>query len=218
MRPVYVKNRYMRRAAVLRIVFIDENRVAFRSQSGRYVAALHYGPKYSLVANRKRRGSWEIFTLKLIPVNGGISEWSSWTTCDVTCSGGDQTKSRQCNNPTPVNGGADCVEQTTTMQRCNMQACPVNGGISEWSSWTTCDVTCGGGDQTKSRQCNNPTPVNGGADCVEQTSTMQRCNIQACPTLCKDNSSSCSTYQQSGYCITVKNWMSANCKKTCNKC
>jgi len=47
-----------------------------------------------------------------------------------------------------------------------MQGCPVNGGLSEWSFWTTCDATCGGGNQMRNRQCDNPTPVNGGADCV----------------------------------------------------
>jgi len=60
--------------------------------------------------------------------------------------------------------------------------CGVNGGLSgEWSSWTTCDATCGVGNQMRYRQCDKPTPVNGGADCVGVKSETQGCNMQGCP-------------------------------------
>jgi len=103
------------------------------------------------------------------PVNGG---WSSWSACSQPCGGGIQT--RTCTNPSPANGGADCVGSNT--QTCNTQACigPVDGG---WTDWGTCSQSCGGGTQTRS--CTNPTPANGGADCVG--SNTQSCNTQACP-------------------------------------
>jgi len=50
---------------------------------------------------------------------------------------------------------------------------PVDGG---WSAWSACSASCGGGTQT--RTCTNPTPANGGANCVG--STTQACNTQAC--------------------------------------
>ncbi len=47
----------------------------------------------------------------------------------------------------------------------------------EWSAWSACSATCGGGTQT--RTCTNPAPLNGGANCVGPSS--QACNTQACP-------------------------------------
>jgi len=50
---------------------------------------------------------------------------------------------------------------------------PVNGG---WSPWGRCSVSCGGGSRT--RTCTDPTPANGGDDCVG--SSRQACNTQDC--------------------------------------
>ena len=46
----------------------------------------------------------------------------------------------------------------------------------EWSAWSACSATCGGGTQT--RTCTNPAPANGGLDCSGPSS--QICNTQAC--------------------------------------
>ena len=55
------------------------------------------------------------------PVDGG---WSDWGTCSATCGGGTQT--RTCTNPTPANGGANCVGDSS--QSCNTQSCGGGGG------------------------------------------------------------------------------------------
>ncbi|MFA5889127.1 MAG: hypothetical protein WC857_02765 [Candidatus Paceibacterota bacterium] len=48
-----------------------------------------------------------------------------------------------------------------------------NGG---WSSWSSCNASCGGG--TQYRSCNNPSPQPGGANCSGPSS--QSCNNQCC--------------------------------------
>uniref|UniRef100_A0A8C8SV87 Complement C8 alpha chain n=1 Tax=Pelusios castaneus TaxID=367368 RepID=A0A8C8SV87_9SAUR len=46
--------------------------------------------------------------------NGGWSCWSSWTPCQS----GTKTRTRQCNNPSPQNGGAWCVGQSVQTKTC----------------------------------------------------------------------------------------------------
>lgn len=58
----------------------------------------------------------------------------------------------------------------------------VNGHWGQWSEWKDCSVTCGGGSQTRSRQCNNPAPSNGGQVCFGiSTDKRYGCNSQDCP-------------------------------------
>nr|XP_058946642.1 uncharacterized protein LOC131774603 [Pocillopora verrucosa] len=119
------------------------------------------------------------------PVDGAYSPWSDWTPCTVTCGGGESLRSRQCSNPSPEFGGRDCssLGSSTETIKCKIDPCPVNGGYSPWEQWTACSVTCGNGQQSRIRTCNNPEPSYGGADCAaigEPTETKQ-CYIQVCP-------------------------------------
>ena len=52
-----------------------------------------------------------------------------------------------------------------------------------WGPWRTgqCSVTCGVGSVVRTRECNNPLPVNGGKDCVGPSSEVQPCNEGCCP-------------------------------------
>ena len=67
------------------------------------------------------------FYLKLICVSfrdGGWTEWSYWSSCDVTCEDGVQTRSRQCNNPTPANRGLPCDGEMEETLLCTNNPCP----------------------------------------------------------------------------------------------
>ena len=60
----------------------------------------------------------------------------------------------------------------------------VNGQWSDWEDWGECSITCGGGNQTRSRVCDNPEPAFGGKNCTEDgsmASETQMCNEDACP-------------------------------------
>jgi hypothetical protein len=58
-----------------------------------------------------------------------------------------------------------------------------DGNWSAWSAWTSCSTTCGGGNQTQSRNCSNPAPSNGGKNCSATNidTATQICNSQPCP-------------------------------------
>ena len=59
----------------------------------------------------------------------------------------------------------------------------VHGGWSGWQDWSDCSASCGGGDQSRSRTCDYPSPLYGGKDCTEDGSTnseSKRCNENDC--------------------------------------
>lgn len=65
----------------------------------------------------------------------------------------------------------DCTQANNYAQMNFVSS--VNGN---WSVWSPCSASCGGGTQT--RTCTNPAPSNGGADCSGANS--QACNTDAC--------------------------------------
>ncbi|XP_078598592.1 cartilage intermediate layer protein 2-like isoform X2 [Branchiostoma floridae x Branchiostoma japonicum] len=122
------------------------------------------------------------------PVDGGWSTWGPWSGCSVTCGTGTETRERTCTNPTPANGGADCVGPAQETQDCDTGVfCPVDGMWSTWMAWSTCSQSCGGGTQIRQRQCSNPAPLHGGKSCVGSPQQSRQCSTWACP----DCSTSC---------------------------
>ncbi len=108
--------------------------------------------------------------------------------CLGLCQGGlcTETAKEVCNGQDDdCDGVADeAADACPAGQHCEGNACvpgcnPVNGG---WSSWScgACSVTCGGGTQSCTRSCTNPSPSSGGADCVGSATTTQACNTQSC--------------------------------------
>lgn len=96
------------------------------------------------------------------PVNGGWGSWSSWS----SCSGGSQTRTRLCNNPSPSNGGSYCVGSSTQTQSCGGPALPdpcIGGGGSNGGGGMggVYNGSGGGGSTTDVYQepCLNPSPM-----------------------------------------------------------
>ena len=56
----------------------------------------------------------------------------------------------------------------------------VNGGWTNFGSWSECTKTCGKGLQTRTRTCTNPAPKYGGADCTGNAEERKYCNYQSC--------------------------------------
>lgn len=57
----------------------------------------------------------------------------------------------------------------------------VNGSWGEWGPWTVCSVTCGLGQMSRSRNCDNPKPDPQGQDCVGIGEETEACNLSPCP-------------------------------------
>ncbi|XP_063682344.1 A disintegrin and metalloproteinase with thrombospondin motifs adt-1-like [Bolinopsis microptera] len=123
----------------------------------------------------------QICNSKPCPVNGEWSTFGIWSRCSKTCGGGNQTRSRNCSNPTPAFGGKDCTGDSIQIQDCNTNPCPLNGGWSGFESWSACSKECGGGAQIRTRNCTNPIPAYGGEHCFGSSSENQPCNSNPCP-------------------------------------
>eukprot|EP01004_Peranema_trichophorum_P007321 NODE_60_length_4100_cov_55.328640_g50_i0.p1 GENE.NODE_60_length_4100_cov_55.328640_g50_i0~~NODE_60_length_4100_cov_55.328640_g50_i0.p1 ORF type:complete len:1365 (-),score=567.13 NODE_60_length_4100_cov_55.328640_g50_i0:5-3496(-) len=117
---------------------------------------------------------------KPCPVDCKLSDWTEWSTCDKTCGGGKQSRTRTI-TVASNNGGASCPSTIET-QDCAISPCPVDCVVSDWSVWSSCDKTCGGGSQTRTRSVVTASE-HGGVACPDISAT-QTCNTDACPVDC----------------------------------
>jgi len=107
-------------------------------------------------------------------------------------------RSRACDSPPAAYGGRGCLlsdgsgnrgKEESETKKCKDKTCPVNGNWGEWSDYTDCSKTCGGGEQSRARSCTNPPAAFGGLDCLlsdgsgnraKVESEDKKCNEQAC--------------------------------------
>ena len=52
----------------------------------------------------------------------------------------------------------------------------VDGEWGYWGEWSDCSATCGSGEKTRSRQCDSPAPMHGGADCDGDAEEIMTCD------------------------------------------
>ena len=57
----------------------------------------------------------------------------------------------------------------------------VDGNWTQWSHWSACSLSCGGGTRSRTRTCTDPPPSNNGKTCAGEGSEQQGCNTQSCP-------------------------------------
>ncbi|XP_016146102.1 hemicentin-1-like [Sinocyclocheilus grahami] len=115
------------------------------------------------------------------PIHGNWGPWNSWGSCSRTCNGGQMRRYRTCDDPRPANGGRACTGSDSQIQKCSTANCPVDGKWGSWEFWGECSASCGGGEWTRVRLCNNPSPSNNGRPCPGDSTQLSRCNIQPCP-------------------------------------
>ncbi|XP_065187399.1 SCO-spondin-like isoform X2 [Sycon ciliatum] len=117
------------------------------------------------------------------PVDGNWTRWSEWSDCSRTCDGGVRARSRSCTQPEPLYGGNQCDGDAAELEQCQQSPCPVDGEYTEWSTWTECTKSCGGGERMRSRACTDPEPQHGGQGCdrLGANAEQQPCNVDSCP-------------------------------------
>lgn len=97
---------------------------------------------------------------------------------------------------------------------------PVDGNFSAWSDWSQCSASCGGGQKTRTRACNNPPPSKCGKTCLGDKQEAVSCNTQSCPAPepCEDKHPDCKQYKDIGLCSPKYPVVLKTCKKSCGRC
>jgi len=111
------------------------------------------------------------------PVNSQWHGWGDWSECTASCGGGTKTRSR---DKTPAScGGTDYGGASTETVACNEQCCARDCQWGEWSDYTECSLTCGGGTKNKTRVIAVEADC-GGAPCQGLTYNTTKCNTDCC--------------------------------------
>jgi hypothetical protein len=96
----------------------------------------------------------------------------------VLSSASDPCASVSCGSSgTCFKGNCTCSNGYTGA-RCELAPAPVDGVWSDWSAFSSCSRSCGGGIQTATRVCT--APRYGGAPCVGSPTLHRDCNTNAC--------------------------------------
>merc|ERR1719447_1972431 len=111
-----------------------------------------------------------------IVVDCKVEDWSSWTKCSATCGSGTKTRGRGVVREAE-SGGAPCPALEET-EHCNTDQCPADCEVEDWSSWSDCSATCGGGTKTRGRGVVQEAE-NGGAVCPA-LEEKESCNTDQC--------------------------------------
>ena len=62
----------------------------------------------------------------------------------------------------------------------------MNGNWSAWEEWAECSSTCGRGERTRTRRCDNPSPQHDGETCDGKDTEQEACDLGACPGMTKE--------------------------------
>ncbi|XP_060584468.1 uncharacterized protein LOC132740563 isoform X2 [Ruditapes philippinarum] len=105
--------------------------------------------------------------------DGNWSPWQPWSACSATCGTGSQSRTRDCNNPAPQNGGNFCFGLRNESSTCNAKDCP------HWMPFyeaAPCSVTCGVGFVQLKRNCSTGNTQ----DCHGNEYSEKPCHLQDC--------------------------------------
>jgi hypothetical protein len=114
------------------------------------------------------------------PVDCVVSNFTQWTLCSSSCSGGIRWRMRSIERSVAY-GGRICPTQLQ-VSRCNPQLCAVDCVVSTFGGWNRCTHTCGGGTQLAQRIVLRQ-GLNGGKACP-QLSIHRQCGQIECPVDC----------------------------------
>jgi Kunitz/Bovine pancreatic trypsin inhibitor domain/Spondin-like TSP1 domain len=116
----------------------------------------------------------------LQPIDCLVSGFGQFSACSAACGSGTSCRTRVVMQE-PANGGAVCPPLEECIE-CNVQPCPIDCAVGDWSAFSACSADCGSGTSCRTRVITQP-PANGGTACP-QLEECRECNAQPCPVDC----------------------------------
>jgi len=109
-----------------------------------------------------------------------MADWSKWDSCDRSCGGGQQQRHRLIIQ-LPSRPFAVCPANIVETRPCNSEVCNPDKDciMKEWSAWRSCSVSCGFGQQSRSR---HPARLaeKGGEGCTDAVREVKGCFEKEC--------------------------------------
>eukprot|EP01128_Nolandella_sp_AFSM9_P010412 TRINITY_DN718_c0_g2_i1.p1 TRINITY_DN718_c0_g2~~TRINITY_DN718_c0_g2_i1.p1 ORF type:complete len:747 (+),score=118.28 TRINITY_DN718_c0_g2_i1:275-2242(+) len=107
-----------------------------------------------------------------------LSDYGDWSPCNEECGGGTRSRTRDIVVAAAASG-LPC-EELTQKEGCNSKLCPVDCEVTNWGVYSECDVECGGGTRTRTREI-DVIPRGDGEECPELSQLDPNgCNNQEC--------------------------------------
>ncbi|XP_076810330.1 spondin-1-like, partial [Clavelina lepadiformis] len=118
------------------------------------------------------------------PINCRVSSWSAWSHCDKSCGTGGRRQTRTITQ-TAKFGGRACP-RLAEVEGCHEKVCPVHCKVSDWSTWSDCNQSCGNGTQKRRRNIKHEAR-HGGTLCPAEDDLLETklCKVKDCPIDCK---------------------------------
>lgn len=120
------------------------------------------------------------------PTDCVVGAWSSYSECSTTCGGGQMKRTRKATAPTW--GGKECPADLVLeeISPCNEGSCgeSVDCQWGEWSSFSACSSSCGGGQQFRDRNVAVAPRKNGQLCDAKAKTEIVACNEFACDESC----------------------------------
>eukprot|EP00930_Biecheleria_cincta_P043010 TRINITY_DN29585_c0_g3_i1.p1 TRINITY_DN29585_c0_g3~~TRINITY_DN29585_c0_g3_i1.p1 ORF type:complete len:1650 (-),score=229.96 TRINITY_DN29585_c0_g3_i1:405-5297(-) len=121
-----------------------------------------------------------------------FSKWTEWSACPVTCGGGRGQEGNMVRyrviTQYAQGGGKHCQGSEVETEPCQTNPCPETTDCKwgDWSEYSACTATCGGGMKSRSRHVDQLAEHGGRACSRNYTMTVETCNTEACPKLIRN--------------------------------